>query len=608
MRGYEKEILEADLKSEKGIIRELKKLYKESLDQINNNISELMGKYDAEQLQSIIYQLDYQKALKTQINGVLDQLQAKEYEKISDFLTDTYKNGFMGSMYSMNKQGVPLIIPFNQESIINAIVHQSKISETLYKRLGVDTSSLKKRISAEVSRGIANGFSYQDIARNINNTSKIGINNAVRIARTEGHRIQSQAQLDASKEAKKKGADVVKQWDATLDGKTRPSHRKLDGQIREIEDYFEVDGRKAKAPSQFGKPSEDINCRCRLNQRARWGLDEDELETLKQRAEFFELDKTEDFEDFKKKYLKALEQPQVQEIKQPNIQITTDNFPSAFMEKPKTKKNTQLLSDFINSQENANPKVVELYSQMGEMGMGERIDLEIGFGDKNALTTWETLGGVPTRQKLVLQDLTKNNSLGAYQTNLHEIGHLIDSNVTTKGKFFTEKFNGYQDVLNNNADGISDEIKELFDSSKKQYKEIEEKLTNKYRPMLEGIRDDYKKGKYGTFNDYKKAYNKLLKERDTAIDIAKRNIGTNNLQDIYDALSGGTYRDSGIVRYGHGSKYYKSYANRIEEMFANYMTLSVTNPDLIEMLRRDKPEVVSLLEEIVDTMLKGGTK
>ena len=56
-----------------------------------------------------------------------------------------------------------------------------------------------------------------------------------------------------------------------------------------------------------GGAAEVCNCRCALLQRARWELDEDELNTLKERAEFFELDKSKDFEDFKNKYLKAQE-------------------------------------------------------------------------------------------------------------------------------------------------------------------------------------------------------------------------------------------------------------------------------------------------------------
>ena len=93
----------------------------------------------------------------------------------------------------------------------------------------------------------------------------------------------------------------MKQWDSTLDNRTRPHHRRLDGQIRELDEPFEVGGLKAAAPGQFGRASEDCNCRCCLLQRARWALDEDELDELKERAAFFGLDKSEDFDDFKKK-------------------------------------------------------------------------------------------------------------------------------------------------------------------------------------------------------------------------------------------------------------------------------------------------------------------
>jgi hypothetical protein len=61
-------------------------------------------------------------------------------------------------------------------------------------------------------------------------------------------------------------------------------------------------------PGGFGDPAEDCNCRCVSLTRAKWALDKDELQTLKDRAKFFELDKTEDFNDFKKKYLKAAEE------------------------------------------------------------------------------------------------------------------------------------------------------------------------------------------------------------------------------------------------------------------------------------------------------------
>ena len=157
-----------------------------------------------------------------------------------------------------------------------------------------------------MSRRIANNFSYSAIAKNLNNISNAGMNNAYRIARTEGHRIQNQSAMDAANKAKEKGVDVVKQWDATLDAKTRPHHALLDGQIRELHKPFEVNGRKAMYPSGFGIASEDIHCRCALLQRARWALDEEELQILKERAEYYELDKTKDFNEFKSKYMENI--------------------------------------------------------------------------------------------------------------------------------------------------------------------------------------------------------------------------------------------------------------------------------------------------------------
>ena len=168
---------------------------------------------------------------------------------------------------------------------------------------GVDSARLKKVITSEITRGVASSMSYADIARNIRNASSAPLSNCYRIARTEGHRIQQASAADARNAAKKKGADVLKQWDATLDGRTRDTHRLLDGQIRETDEPFEANGKKAMEPGSFGDPAEDCNCRCVALTRARWALDEDELKTLKERAEYFGLDKSKDFEEYKEKYL-----------------------------------------------------------------------------------------------------------------------------------------------------------------------------------------------------------------------------------------------------------------------------------------------------------------
>lgn len=304
MNKRQKEVVQTQLDSEKAVLKELEKQYKKALQDIERKIMILESD---ELTQSRIYRIEYQKALKKQVEAVLERLHADEYSIIQQFLSGSYTDGFLGTVYDMHGQGVPLIFPIDPKEAVAAVMTESKLSVPLYDALGIDTKKLSKTISSEISRGIASNMAYTDIARNIANASKAPLSRAKTIVQTESHRIQEKAALDAQYKAKSRGANVVKQWNSTLDGDTRPTHRKLDGQIREVEQHFEANGLEAMYPGGFGDPAEDCNCRCRSLTRARWALDEEELQTLKERAEFFELDKTEDFEDFKAKYLKAAE-------------------------------------------------------------------------------------------------------------------------------------------------------------------------------------------------------------------------------------------------------------------------------------------------------------
>lgn len=260
---------------------------------------------------SKVYQKQYQDSLKSQVSDILDKMHDEEFETVSEYLTQCYEEGFLGTMYDLHGQGIPLIFPIDQEAIVRAVQLDSKISKGLYKRLGEDVTLLKKNIASEISRGISTGASYSQIALQIK-TKMTGIYDkksggalfrAETIAVTEGHRIQVQSGMDACYKAQENGADVLKQWDATLDGATRPSHRKVDGEIRELDEPFSNGLMHPGDPA--GGAAEVIRCRCALLQRARWALDEDELKTLKKRADYFGLDKADSFEDFKKKYLGA---------------------------------------------------------------------------------------------------------------------------------------------------------------------------------------------------------------------------------------------------------------------------------------------------------------
>ena len=305
MNKRQKEIQQVFLDSEKAVLKKIEENYQDALFEINDRIERLLARKDAD-MQNVIYQVEYQKALKAQVEVILEQLHANEFETVSEYLAKAYEDGFVGTMYDLQGQGIPLVIPIDQEQVVAAIQHETKLSEGLYNALGKDTKKLSKQIAQEISRGISNAATYGEMARNIANFSNIPKNNAARIARTEAHRIQNKATADAQWKAKEKGAEVLKQWDSTLDGKTRSTHRELDGQIRELDEPFEVAGKKAMQPGDFGDPAEDCNCRCALLQRARWALGNDFTKWDKESDGIVEL-KAKDYDSFKMKYAKESE-------------------------------------------------------------------------------------------------------------------------------------------------------------------------------------------------------------------------------------------------------------------------------------------------------------
>lgn len=249
-----------------------------------------------------IYRIEYQRALKGQISAILDVLNSNQYDSIQEYLKSCYEDGFIGTLYSLNGYGLPLIFPIEQEQVVNALMTDSKISEGMYKKLGHNVSELKKSISQEISRGLSTSMSYFDIARNLQSRSNVTINQSMNIVQTEGHRIQSVAALASGKKAAAKGASLIKTWDSTLDKKTRPSHRKLDGQVRELDEDFEVDGMKADSPGHFGKPSEDCRCRCAVLIKPRWVVDGGFTKRDNETKELLEFKNVKNYDEFKKKY------------------------------------------------------------------------------------------------------------------------------------------------------------------------------------------------------------------------------------------------------------------------------------------------------------------
>lgn len=131
----------------------------------------------------------------------------------------------------------------------------------------------KGKIQSEMLQGIIQGESIPNIARRIaEKTSGSEFKAAVRNARTMSTNAQNAGRYDAYNRLTSRGVELTLEWAATLDNRTRHSHRMMHGQRRDVGEPFEVDGVKIMYPAQTGKfmavssvPQEMLwNCRCTI--------------------------------------------------------------------------------------------------------------------------------------------------------------------------------------------------------------------------------------------------------------------------------------------------------------------------------------------------------
>ena len=280
MTPAQKQTTQYELLSEKKVMEQLERSYQKALEDVKDRLRQLDERTDVENRQAVAYQKTFQQGLQKQLERILGKLHSKTYRTVQEYLQDCYLTGHTAVLYELQSDGLRLSLPVPQNKVCQAAVNDTKLVKPLYDSIGEDFAGLKKHITDIVSAGFASGASYGDMANQI--TGKMignyatmrggALGRAKLIVRTEGNRIANAARLEAARTAKQQGADLVKQWDSTMDKKTRPHHVQLDGQVRELDEPFEVDGRKAQAPGKFGIASEDINCRCHAYSRPRWAV------------------------------------------------------------------------------------------------------------------------------------------------------------------------------------------------------------------------------------------------------------------------------------------------------------------------------------------------
>ena len=295
--------------------------------------------------------------------------------------------------------------------------------------------------------------------------------------------------------------------------------------------------------------------------------------------------------------------------------LDAKNFPDAF-----NAKKTKTFVDTVNATQGTDPNVVKLFNKIGEQVGDAPFPVSVSYTeDGHAVQIWvRTFGGDPVKVNVKIPKLLDPNYLRQeIGTTAHELGHLFDDIHSTGGQFSTRQFsarhNGF--ALPNalrNARPMSERVKNLIDDAVKRGNAAKDLVMDAAKKEIDEIGKEISEAlserNYTKYNELAKKRNKLWNAAAKAAEKESRKAhnGVNAIEDIYDAISGGTLRDKTAGLYGHGSTYYRhdpGGENAATETIANYCSLALAYPELFEIMAEEQPEIWEACGNLIKAML-----
>ena len=250
-------------KLEKEYEKELIRNYQLALKELRGRIAFVYEKYDGSWIEMNRY--NRLVKLEKEIIEEIRKLTGKNAKTLIKSLMETYEESYYRTSYVLtNAVQVDLAFAALSTELIRQSIENPLDRVGFLLRNKENQARLTRQLRELLTQSLILGESYRTAAKKIKERMDIGATNALRIARTEMHRVRHQAQLESMKEGEKRGIVLKHHWLATIDSRTRHNHGKLDGVQVDLDEQFEIDGYRGDGPGLFGAPEMDINCRCTM--------------------------------------------------------------------------------------------------------------------------------------------------------------------------------------------------------------------------------------------------------------------------------------------------------------------------------------------------------
>lgn len=549
------------------------------------------------------------RGLFEQIGEQIKALGQKEQITFRQGLSNIYTDQFLRQVYDLG-QSITVKANFNRlnPALIQKTLDYPWSGAMFSDRLWQDKERLGRNLRVGLTQSMILGEGIPQITDRINKGIDTARYNAERVARTETKRVTYCAHDDVYKDT---GVEELR-------------YRCANGGDSRTCQYCRADNGKVFKRGEEPTLPRHPNCRCVYIPVVSDTFEDNELNELTgsvRGAENYEkwreaeAKKQEEVKPVEKVNTKTVEKELKENPTPVPEQIKLTDYPQVFYATKPEAKNTQALLDYMNSKTSVDPNVVALYTKMDKLcdGLSDEVVLKVTHGEHRVKRSWNRNFeyvfdvGIPK---------INPNYIGTYDTNLHEEMHFLDMLITVKdnkdklpSKMFSQSYKPLVEAFDKATPVIGDKAKKLFEDFAKECDIIYKKQQETFNTQHEKIKEQYRSGAID-WKKYNSLFKKLQKEVNEEADNKRRALfggGVSGLQDIYDAVSKGTFRDTGQVTYGHGSAYYTDRRRtnpNCSESLANYASLCVGHPELIDILAEDYPEIVTALRGCVEAMLK----
>lgn len=217
-----------------------------------------------------IFQAQQWQAKKSQIAEVLYDANTIAMKMVNGQKGNLFAAGANYQAYELeNGKGVNFGFGvYDSATVANLIKNEPTLLPIEDVKKHKDMAWNQKKITRQVTQGIIQGEGLDQIAKRIATEVPVQDWKEMRThARTALTGAQNMGRYQRLMEAKEMGLDVYKEWMATLDGRTRDSHRHMDGEKQKVGDIwhpFKFSNQCRFPGDPQGPPRETYNCRCTL--------------------------------------------------------------------------------------------------------------------------------------------------------------------------------------------------------------------------------------------------------------------------------------------------------------------------------------------------------